>query len=76
MPPRRDIDVSITLHGTLRRMRVPVALERSGDGLQVSGTLTLAQTAFGITPLSVLGGAIQVQDQVDVRFRIRTEPPH
>lgn len=76
MPPQRDIDVSITLHGALRSLRVPVALERSGDALQVSGTLTLAQTAFGITPLSVLGGAIQVQDQVDVRFRIRANPPH
>ena len=26
---------------------------------------------FGITPLSVLGGAIQVQDEVQMRFRIR-----
>jgi hypothetical protein len=31
----------------------------------------LKQTDFGVTPLSVLGGAIQVKDEVSVRFAIR-----
>lgn len=73
---QRDADLTISVHGTNQSMRIPVTLERSGDALQVSGTLALAQTAFGITPIAVLGGAIQVQDQVDVRFRIRAEPSH
>ena len=76
LPSPLDIDVSITVHGTQRRVRVPVMLERAGDALQVSGTLTLAQTAFGVTPMAALAGAIQVQDQVDVRFRIRTQPAY
>jgi len=32
--------------------------------------MSLNQTDFGITPLSVLGGAIQVQDKLDLRFHI------
>ena len=78
--PRRlrtstDVDVSITLHGVQRELRVPVTLERSGSALQITGTVGFAQSAFGITPLAVLGGAIKVQDQVDVRFGIRAVRP-
>jgi len=35
--------------------------------------MTLDQTAFGITPFSVLGGAVAVLDRLDVRFRIRAD---
>jgi hypothetical protein len=32
---------------------------------------SLAQTSFGIVPYSILAGALQVQDPVAIRFRIR-----
>jgi YceI-like domain len=72
-PAERDAGmlVTLTLHGVTRVMEVPVQVERGTDGLAVTGQLFLKQTDFGITPLSVLGGAIQVQDAVTVRFRIR-----
>src|SRR6266542_3732868 len=35
------------------------------------GRLSFDQTDFGITPYSVLGGAIAVRNGVDLRFRIR-----
>ncbi len=47
---------------------------RSGNEFAASGDLMLRQTDFGITPLSVLGGALQVQYAVAVRFSIRA--PH
>jgi hypothetical protein len=62
---------AITLHGVTRSMPVAVQIERLGDDMLIAGRLTLKQTDFGIEPLSILGGAIQVQDQVDLRFRIR-----
>jgi polyisoprenoid-binding protein YceI len=65
------LNASITLNGITRAMRIPVKIERAADQLTVTGHLTVAQTAFGITPYSILGGALQVQDQVDVRFAIR-----
>jgi hypothetical protein len=42
----------------------------------VNGRVTLEQSNFGIVPFSILGGALQVQDRVDVRFVIhgRREP--
>ena len=65
------VEVSIGLHGVTRVTRVPVQFDGGPDDRVVAGRLTLNQTEFGIAPLSVLGGAIQVQDAVDLRFRIR-----
>jgi hypothetical protein len=66
-----ELSVTITLHGTSRTMRVPVQIDVGADEVRVDGGLSLRQTDFGIKPLSVLGGAVQVQDLVDLRFRIR-----
>ena len=68
---RAAVEVSIGLHGVTRVTRVPVQFDGGPDDRVVAGRLTLKQTEFGIAPLSVLGGAIQVQDAVDLRFRIR-----
>jgi len=62
--------VSLTLHGTTREMQLPLRIETSAGEMNVSGRLTLLQTDFGITPLSVLGGAIQVKDAIDLEFRL------
>lgn len=65
--------VMITLHGTSRRYEVPVQLERQAHRIAVSGQMTIRQSDFGITPFSVLGGALQVQDRIDLRFRVVAE---
>src|SRR2546425_967015 len=45
--------------------------EGRADLNEVSGRLSFDQTDFGITPYSVLGGAIAVRNGVDLRFRVR-----
>jgi hypothetical protein len=71
------LNASITLNGVTRAMRIPVKIEKAADQLTVTGRVAFAQTAFGIVPYSILGGGLQVQDQVDVRFAIhaRSMPP-
>lgn len=64
------LDVAITLHGTTRRFDIPLQMETLPDGLAVSGRLTFNQTDFGLTPYSVLGGALRVEDRLELRFRI------
>ena len=63
--------VAITLHGTTRTMGVPLQIDAKTDEWIVSGAFRINQSDFGIVPLSLLGGAIEVRDAVDVRFRIR-----
>lgn len=66
----RVLEVAVTLHGVTRALQVPARFESAGEELGVSGRFSLKQSDFGITPFSILGGAIQVQDRVDLRFRI------
>ncbi|KAB8065108.1 YceI family protein [Janthinobacterium violaceinigrum] len=66
------LDADITLHGVTRTVQLPVRIEMAADGrsLQASGSLLLKQSDFGIVPFAVLGGAMAVQDQMELAFRI------
>ena len=66
----RSISVEITLHGTTRALEIPVQVDNRTDEIEVSGQLALNQTDFGIKPFSILGGAVQVRDRMELRFRI------
>lgn len=65
--------VTITLHGTMHAFEIPAQIETIPGGLKISGNMTFNQTDFGIVPFSILGGALQVQDRLDLRFRILAE---
>lgn len=66
------LDADITLHGVTRSVQLPVRIEETTDGksLQASGSLLLKQSDFGIVPFAILGGAMAVQDQMELAFRI------
>jgi len=67
---RSMLRMSLTLHGMTREWEIPVQMEILPDRIVVSGRMAFNQTDFGIVPFSVLGGALQVQDRLDLRFRI------
>ena len=67
------VDVSIGLHGQDKTFRVPVEIDLDGDSIRVEGQLLFNQTDFAITPLTILGGAIAVQDSVTLHFRLRAQ---
>lgn len=60
----------VTLKGRAGRVDVPLELQRSAGTLVARGSFRLRQTDFGLTPFSVAGGAIQVADEVEVRFHL------
>lgn len=64
------VDVVLTLHEVTHATRIPLRIESRGDEIVVTGSLAVQQTDFGIVPLSILGGAIQVANEVNLRFRI------
>lgn len=72
------LDADITLHGVTRAVQLPVRIEEAADGrsLQASGSLLLKHSDFGIVPFAILGGAMAVQDQMELAFRItaRADP--
>jgi len=64
------VDADITLHGVTRTVHVPVRVAVRADSLDVNGDFVIRQTEFGIAPLSVLGGAVRVEDEVSIRFML------
>jgi polyisoprenoid-binding protein YceI len=64
------VQLEITLHGVTRTVDVPVALEHGEGMIAASGSFRLRQSDFGIVPMSVLGGAMVVKDEMELKFRI------
>ncbi|MEI7612044.1 MAG: YceI family protein [Betaproteobacteria bacterium] len=65
-----DILVRIRMHGIEREVVVPTVIEKSSDKLVATAFFSINQTDYGITPMSVLGGGLKVQDAIKVRMRI------
>jgi len=70
MLPSPVLDLAVTLRNTTRHRQAPAHVVRSGQEIRVTGELDLRQTDFGITPFSVLGGALTVEDQVHLVYSI------
>jgi polyisoprenoid-binding protein YceI len=62
--------VDVTVRGQTRPVTVPIRYETKGDALLVKGELSLKQTDLGLTPFSLLGGALRVEDEMRVRFSL------
>jgi polyisoprenoid-binding protein YceI len=70
-PGARDLlKAAITLHGITRAYRVPVDLREDGGTMRAEGRFLVKQTDFGITPFAVLGGALSVKDELELRFAL------
>jgi polyisoprenoid-binding protein YceI len=64
-------EVALTLAGTTQTLPVVARIEAAGGEWRATGRFSVAQTAFGIRPFSILGGALTVRDDVDIRFDLR-----
>jgi polyisoprenoid-binding protein YceI len=62
--------VQVTVRAHDSAIAVPVRYEGHADEIVVSGEFPLKQTDLGLTPFSALLGALQVLDEMKVRFRI------
>jgi hypothetical protein len=49
---------------------VPMRYRLDGDTLEVDGEMPLKQTDVGITPFTLFGGALKVEDDMKIRFHI------
>jgi len=62
--------VQTTVRGQVRTISVPVRYRLAAGTVIVSGEAPLRQSDVGLTPFSALLGALQVQDEMRVRFRL------
>jgi hypothetical protein len=66
--------VAISIAGHDVRIDVPFKLQRDAAQLAATGSFELRQTDLGLTPYSLMLGALQVQDALTVKFKIVALP--
>ena len=59
----------LTIREVSQPVMVPVHAEISGERMTATGRLSIRQTAYAITPITV-GGVVAVKDALDVSFSI------
>jgi hypothetical protein len=69
-PDTLTATVSISVAGHGSRILAPFVLESDSQHLSAHGTLDLRQTVLGLTPFSVMLGALQVQDEMRVKLSV------
>ncbi|HUO18808.1 MAG TPA: YceI family protein [Steroidobacteraceae bacterium] len=62
--------IDAEVRGQHRAIVVPVRYAIAGGTLEASGAATLRQSALGLTPFTALLGALAVQDEMRLSFRI------
>ncbi len=67
--------VRVRIAGRESSIDLPFELERDADRITARGTATLRQSELGLAPFSVMLGALQVRDDVTVKFRLVAVPP-
>lgn len=63
-------DLHFSVRGFGRRYQVPVSIDVADDAVTLSGRLLVRQSDLGIRPFAVLGGALQVRDEIELDFRV------
>jgi polyisoprenoid-binding protein YceI len=63
-------DLMISVAGREATISVPFTLQGDAHALTAAGSMELRQTALGLTPYSLLHGALQVQDAMQLKFSI------
>jgi polyisoprenoid-binding protein YceI len=65
---RLRIAGQLALHGTVRPREIDATVQIFGDGIRLTGECPLNLSEYGIRPVTALGGAIQLRDQLRVAF--------
>jgi polyisoprenoid-binding protein YceI len=60
----------LTLRGVTQPQPISARVTLSGDSLRASGELTLRQSAYGIEPVTAVGGTIRLKDELKFTFDI------
>jgi hypothetical protein len=65
-----NADLEISAAGHTSRLSVPLALQGDAHRFTAVGSMELRQTTLGLVPYSLLHGALQVQDAMQLKFKI------
>ncbi len=67
--------VEISVAGHTSRLDVPFVLNSSPGRVTGAGSVVVRQSALGLTPYAVMLGALEVQDEITIRFSFAAVAP-
>ena len=67
---RYDAEIEVTIKSQRHSVRVPLQVSQTPAQLSASGEFALKQSELGLTPFSVMLGALTVQDELRVKFSL------
>jgi hypothetical protein len=65
-----ELGAGVSLAGREGRIRVPVSMTLQGDVLTAHGEFTVTHAELGLTPFSAALGALRVQDDLRISYRL------
>jgi hypothetical protein len=65
-----NAELEISAAGHISRISVPLTLQGDAHHLIAAGSTELRQTGLGLIPYSLMRGALQVQDAMQLKFKI------
>jgi YceI-like protein len=70
-----EATVAVSVAGHESTLVVPFVVDESAGRMTASGALTVRQSGIGLVPFSVLMGALRVQDDLQVKFKLVAVSP-
>lgn len=71
--PEPDILLRIAVRDVSHDVRIQAGVQLQNNKLIIDGKTRLSQSQLGLTPFSILMGAIAVQDEMDIEFHLVAE---
>ena len=63
-------ELEISAAGHSSKITAPLSLQGDAQHVTAIGSMQIRQTALGLAPYSLMGGALQVQDAMQLKFKI------
>lgn len=72
---RFTVGLTITLRNHAHELTTESNIVSADGSVTASGAISLRQSALGLEPFSILFGALQVQDRLDIRYSLTARSP-
>jgi polyisoprenoid-binding protein YceI len=69
-PMVSHVNGELSFHGVTQNQSLDARIQNMGNMLRISGDFTLRQSSFGIKPVSFLGGALRLKDELKFKFEL------
>ncbi len=64
------VSALVMLHGKIQPLQFPAQVQYDAERIVITSRFSVLQSALGLRPFSILGGALRVRDELEIHIRI------